>query len=394
MPNNEQPSSPHSPLKFLGNISIDTFLREYWQKKPLLIKQAFPNFQSPVSADELAGFALEDEVVSRLAIENPHTEAWTLEHGPLPEDRFEDLPASHWTLLIQHADSLDEDVNALLQAFRFIPNWRLDDIMISYAPDKGGVGPHFDYFDVFLLQAEGQRRWRIGQRCDESSQLKPDLPMKVLESFDTQEDWIVEPGDLIYIPAQVAHWGEAIEESITYSIGFRAPSHAEFALDFTQDYASKLYEHHRYTDPDLSHNADAGEIPDSAIRQFQAILETMSQDKQMIAEWLGKASTQLKQAPLAFETPATEDAYEAGYPLALSPYCRVAYVRLPDASSEDGSRIQCFIDGDAFFCSLSFAKLLSNYDTFTRDITTTSSCANDDHKLILALLSQEKLISI
>ena len=211
------------PLTHLGNISIDTFLAEYWQKKPLLVRQAIPAFISPISADELAGLSLDEDVVARLVVEDPTANEWQVEHGPINEERYGELPETHWTLLVQHADALDPQVNDVLQAFRFIPNWRLDDIMISYAPDKGGVGPHFDYYDVFLLQAGGRRRWRIGQACDSQSPLVPNQPMKILQEFETQEDYVLEPGDMLYIPAKLAHWGEAVGESITYSIGFRAP---------------------------------------------------------------------------------------------------------------------------------------------------------------------------
>jgi 50S ribosomal protein L16 3-hydroxylase len=148
-------------LTHLGDMPVDIFLRDYWQKKSLLIRGAFPHFTSPIDGDELAGLALEEEVESRLILEKGKT-PWELRHGPFDEKTFTQLPETHWTLLVQAVDQWVPEVNELLEYFRFIPNWRIDDIMISFAPDQGSVGPHFDYYDVFLLQGLGKRRWKLG----------------------------------------------------------------------------------------------------------------------------------------------------------------------------------------------------------------------------------------
>lgn len=354
MSTNSLPSFP--PLTTLGELSIETFLAQYWQKKPVLIRGAIPGFTSLISGDELAGLALEDEVVSRLVVDQG--QEWTVEHGPLPESRFASLPDSNWTLLVQHVDSLDPQVNALLQAFRFIPNWRLDDIMISYAPDGGGVGPHFDYFDVFLLQAEGTRRWRLGQQCDKDSALVPDQPMKILQHFDTREEFVTEPGDLLYIPARHAHWGQAIGESITYSIGFRAPSHADFILDLSQEIASHLGEDQRYQDEALVVQQHPGEIAATAIATFATTLEKLYGDKTALALWLGEYSTQLKHDVRECIDALSADEIRASGNCQLSAFCRCAFTTVD-------KQTWVFVAGHSWPSSHALAVNLSEYQPIT-----------------------------
>ncbi len=368
-----------SPLTHLGDISLNTFFSDYWQKKPLLIRQAFPNFSSLISPDELAGLSLEEGVESRLIIENKHQ--WQVEHGPLEEERFNSLPKHHWTLLVQHVDSLDPQINALLKAFRFLPNWRLDDIMISYASDGGGVGPHFDYYDVFLLQAEGERRWRLGQECSSKSPLIPDQAMKILQDFSTEEDWVLSPGDMLYVPAKKAHWGEAIGNCMTYSIGFRAPSHTDFLLDYSQEAASTFNEDLRYSDPRLQPTSDIGKISDEAIQHFQSILQDLSQDKTAIASWLAQYATELKQPIDTMFTPLTPRELETDHYCKLSEYCRVSYFT--------GSKktVNCFINGHLWQCSEELAKMLSQYQA----INYTSFNSSD--KKTLQNLAKEGLLS-
>lgn len=344
-------------LTQLGGISIEQFLREYWQKKPLLIKKAFPKFENPLDADEIAGLSLEPESQARLIQEADNS--WKVRHGPFDESVFTKLPEERWTLLVQHADALDPDVNALLSSFRFLPNWRLDDIMVSYACNLGGVGPHFDYYDVFLLQGAGKRRWRTGQRCDENSPLVPDQDMKILADFDCVNDWQVEAGDLIYIPAKVAHWGEAIDESITYSIGFRSPSHSELLLDSTQNLNAELNEDQRYEDGDeiLSNINNTGLIPEEAIKRVQKDLVELVNKPDMLAHWLAETSTQLKdglqpeQLPLAFAS--AQDCLD-GKTVTLSPFCRSAHI---DVAPQPA----CYINGQCYSMNIELAEKLSAY---------------------------------
>ncbi|VUD56545.1 50S ribosomal protein L16 3-hydroxylase [Thalassocella blandensis] len=359
-------------LKQLGSMPIDEFLRDYWQKKPVLIRQAFTDLQDIISADELAGLSLEEDVNSRLIIETPTQPAstttsttnstpqsnWQVQHGPLADGTFSNLPESHWSLLVQHVDALDPNVNQFLQNFRFIPNWRLDDIMISYATDMGGVGPHFDYYDVFLIQAAGKRRWRLGQNCNSQSALVPDQPMKLLQEFTTSEDWIVEPGDLLYVPAQLAHWGEAIGESMTYSVGFRAPADADILLEYAQEKASSSPADIRYRDPDLQFSEASNAIGEDAITKVQAMLLAHCQDKTSIAKWLGEYSTELKQNIECMLAPLDENELELS-PFQLSPYCRTAYYAID--STPKNALALLFVNGQSWECDLRFARDISQY---------------------------------
>ncbi|MES2610527.1 MAG: cupin domain-containing protein [Pseudomonadota bacterium] len=215
----------HQPLTLLGGLTPAQFMRRHWQKKPLLVRQAIPGFVPPVQRAELFDLAGQDGVESRLV--QQLRGAWKLRQGPLPRRALPSLKQPDWTLLVQGVDLHDQGVHALMQQFRFVPEARLDDLMISYASNGGGVGPHFDSYDVFLLQAHGRRRWRIGRQKDLA--LKEGIPLKVLAQFEPEEEFVLEPGDMLYLPPRYAHDGVAEGECMTYSIGFRAPARAELA---------------------------------------------------------------------------------------------------------------------------------------------------------------------
>ncbi|SFX03704.1 cupin domain-containing protein [Marinospirillum alkaliphilum] len=286
-----------SSISILGSISREDFLRDYWQKKPLLIRQALPGFTPPLDIDELAGLALEETVESRIVMEQGPEAPWQLFNGPFEEAFFDQLPATNWTLLVQAVDHLLPEVGELLQHFDFLPRWRVDDIMISYAPPGGSVGPHIDYYDVFLLQASGQRRWQLGQFCDESTPLRTDTRLKILTEFQAspEMDWVLEPGDLLYLPPQLAHWGTSLsEDCTTWSVGFRAPS-AEEALCGAADFiGERLKEDQRYTDADLTLPRHPAEMDDAAIQRLKNLLQTALDNPAALSEWFGRAITQTK----------------------------------------------------------------------------------------------------
>ena len=215
------------PLPLLGGLTAAQFMRRHWQKKPLLVRQAIPQFAPPVLRAELFALAAEEAVESRLV--QLVKGAWKLRHGPFTRRALPALQQPDWTLLVQGVDLHNDAVHALMQQFRFVPEARLDDLMISYASSGGGVGPHFDSYDVFLLQAHGKRRWRIGRQKDLS--LREDIPLKVLAHFEPEEEFVLEPGDMLYLPPRYAHDGIAEGECMTYSIGFRAPARAELAQE-------------------------------------------------------------------------------------------------------------------------------------------------------------------
>jgi len=197
-------------MQLLGGLTPERFLAEYWQKRPLLVRQAIPGFKSPLSADELAGLACEPEVESRLILEKGGSRPWQLEHGPFEEERFATLPESHWTLLVQRVNHWVPAVADLLDHFAFLPSWRLDDIMISYAADQGSVGPHTDQYDVFLLQGAGRRRWQIDASVTDESPLLDHPDLRILAQFHATDEWVLEPGDLLYLPPGLAHYGVAL----------------------------------------------------------------------------------------------------------------------------------------------------------------------------------------
>ncbi|WP_417778432.1 JmjC domain-containing protein [Stutzerimonas xanthomarina] len=280
-----------TPLQVLGGISAREFLRDYWQKKPLLVRQAIPGFESPVSPDELAGLSLEEEVESRLVIEHGDT-PWELRRGPFSEDTYQSLPERDWTLLVQAVDQLVPEVAELIEHFRFLPNWRIDDIMVSFAAPGGGVGPHFDNYDVFLLQAHGQRRWRIGQMCDSESAMLKHADLRILADFQGTDEWVLEPGDMLYLPPRLAHFGTAEDACMTYSLGFRAPSAAEVLTHFTDFLAQFLPDEERYSDADLLPIDDPHQIQSDALDRLRAMLTEHMGDERLLLTWFGQFMTE------------------------------------------------------------------------------------------------------
>jgi 50S ribosomal protein L16 3-hydroxylase len=216
----------------LANLTPQQFLDEHWQKKPLPIRQAFENFTPPLDPDELAGLACEDDVESRLVIQTPGaTPEWHVRQGPFTAEDFAALPPTHWTLLVQDVDKHVPECAELLDHFRFLPDWRIDDIMVSFAAPQGSVGPHIDAYDVFLLQGLGERRWLLDP-SPETTSIIPDIELKLLNNFTPNQDHTLSSGDMLYLPPGVAHHGVAQNDCMTLSIGFRAPSHAEMLADF------------------------------------------------------------------------------------------------------------------------------------------------------------------
>lgn len=280
----------------LGGISVDTFLAEYWQKKPLLIRQAIPSFEGLLTPEELAGLACEENVQSRIV--QKAAGRWQLEHGPFDETAFSSLPEQDWTLLVQGVNQHLPLAAELMQKFSFIPFARLDDLMVSFAPDGGGVGPHYDSYDVFLLQGMGKRLWRLSEQSDLT--LVPDAPLRILQHFDTQQEYLLEPGDMLYLPPQVAHWGIAVGPCMTYSIGFRAPAVKELVtgfLDYLQDALSLgrlAIENQRYQDPDLTYPLNPAHISANMQARMCQMLEALKWNEGDIQCFLGRYLTEPK----------------------------------------------------------------------------------------------------
>jgi 50S ribosomal protein L16 3-hydroxylase len=284
-------------LPLLGGRTPQQFLRDYWHKKPLLIRQAIADFRPILPRDALGRLAARDEVESRL-ISRSDT-GWSMENGP-----FERLPAfskKAWTLLVQGVNLHDDAADALMQQFRFIPDARLDDLMISYATDGGGVGPHFDSYDVFLLQAHGKRRWRVSAQQDLT--LVEGMPLKILKNFQSDQEFILEPGDMLYLPPHYAHDGVALGECMTYSIGFRAPSWQELGEAFLQFMADSIDLPGRYADPDLAVARHPAEISRAMLSRVSGELSKVRFTDDDIAIFLGEYLSEPKPT-VFFDPPA------------------------------------------------------------------------------------------
>jgi 50S ribosomal protein L16 3-hydroxylase len=274
----------------LGDLTADQFLAEYWQKKPLLIRNAIPNFEPPIDGDDLAGLSLEAEVESRLVIGDD----WALEHGPFEESRFASLPEQNWSLLVQGVDLWVPEVADLLSSFDFLPSWRVDDIMVSYAEDGGNVGPHFDYYDVFLIQGEGQRHWQIGQLCSEADLHTDSTALKILKNLEVSDEWTLNPGDMLYLPPKIAHHGVAIGQCTTFSVGFRAPAATEMLDDLATELLSRDITPNHLQDPPLNAAMANEPISGAYIQQVKELLQQTLDDEQMLGEWFAQFMTEPK----------------------------------------------------------------------------------------------------
>ncbi|OWJ92680.1 cupin [Pseudomonas sp. A46] len=302
--------NPDTPLQLLGGLTAREFLRDYWQRKPLLIRQAMPGFESPISPDELAGLSLEEDVESRIVLEHGER-PWELRRGPFAEDTYQNLPERDWTLLVQAVDQFVPDVAELLEQFRFLPSWRIDDVMISYAAPGGGVGPHFDNYDVFLLQGHGRRRWKIGQMCDAESGLLPHADLRILADFEQVDEWVLEPGDMLYLPPRLAHFGIAEDECMTYSVGFRAPSAAEVLTHFTDFLAQFLPDEERYSDAGSAPVSDPHQIQQDALDRLKALLAEHMSDERLLLTWFGQFMTEPRYPELVAGAEVEEDEFLA-----------------------------------------------------------------------------------
>jgi len=320
--------------KLLGGLSAQQFLDEYWQQKPLLIRQAFPNFQSPISPEELAGLSCDTEAPARILAEKGLDTPWQALYGPFDEDTFASLPETHWTLLVNDVDRYYPELrNDIIEPFRFIPDWRIDDLMISFAVEGGSVGPHTDEYDVFLLQAYGQRRWQIADHAYTDDNLIPNIDLRILKHFDSEQEWILNPGDMLYLPPNIIHHGVAMNDCMTYSVGFRAPSQQDLLGAYIEDCVSQPSAKQRYQDPKRLLQDNSGEITRSNLDALTQLLRSgLQDDPEFIDQCIGKHLTDIKgDAPsTAPSTATTENSYIIGQSYQRSASSRFAYVMYPD----------------------------------------------------------------
>ena len=348
---------------FNTGLSQQQFLEQYWQKKPLLIRQAFAGFESPITPEELAGLACEPEIESRLIEERSlDGTAWQVTCGPLSEEVFATLPATHWTMLVQDVDKHLPELQYLLDPFRFIPDWRRDDLMISYAPEFGTVGPHTDGYDVFLLQAMGTRRWQIGNQPLAQPKLIDDLELQILSEFIPDQTWDLQPGDMLYLPPHFAHHGVALNDCMTFSIGFRAPTRADILDAVVNTMLEKELGKKRYHDSDLRVAKHSAEINAQALLRIKQMLhQVIDESESVLANALGKLVTDTKPGLSALAAEASTDKptihelsnyFAEGGVLQRNHYYRFAWI-----ADELGG--QLFMAGDAYSVYVQGGSLLS-----------------------------------
>ncbi len=321
-------------LNLLGGLTPAQFMKRYWQKKPLLVRNAIPGFKPCVGRAELVELAGRDDVESRLIVHGD--KGWKMKHGPLTRRSLPPFSQKKWTFLVQGVDLHHDGVHQLMQQFRFVPDARLDDLMISYATDGGGVGPHFDSYDVFLLQAHGQRRWRIGRQKDLT--LEEGVPLKILRHFEPVQEFVLNPGDMLYLPPKYAHDGIAEGECMTWSIGFRSPQQGELAREILQGLADEALDSGGeavYRDPAQPAVAHPAAMPAEMLAFARQALQKAQDDPHLLALLLGEYLTEPK-ANVWFEAEGAK---------AWTPGCGVALDRRTRMMYDDR---HVFINGEGF----------------------------------------------
>ena len=347
-----------TPNPLLGGLSPDTFLRDYWQRRPLLVRQAFPGIRPLINADELAGLALEPDVPSRLVVQSADSQ-WDLRYGPFDADEFATLPSTHWTLLVTDLEKFVPELHKLIAPFRFLPDWRIDDLMISFAAPLGSVGPHIDAYDVFLLQLEGSRRWQIDTRPVSPDNRLLDTELHILARFEAESEWILEPGDMLYLPPGVAHYGIALDACMTASVGFRAPSQKDLAEAYLDDVVSGLVSEHRFCDRGRTAATNPGEIDAFSRRGVVSLLrEAIDQSDEDIERWFGRYITEpraelasLYPEPQQWDAEGVKSHLANGFALTRNTSARLAFF------SQNGILL-LYADGEEYPLEMNFRPLV------------------------------------
>lgn len=327
-------------------VTEKSFLKDFWQKKPLLIRNAFSEIPQIISPEELAGMALDSEVESRIIKCSDNFSDWQLFNGPFEEEEFLNLPESYWTLLVQDIDKHIPAARNLIDQFNFIPSWRIDDLMISYAADQGSVGPHTDSYDVFLIQLEGKRLWQINDEDYSDSDLLPDSDVRVLNDFTKQQVWLLGPGDMLYLPPNVAHWGIAQGSCLTASVGFLAPSASELFSAWADKVLDKLDDSERYSDPDLLPRKSPTELTISDIQKVDNIIMSLISNNHVSTHQLfGEIISQSKSHLEIF--PHQENINIEQHPIKGLSYQHHPYLRIFYSKTQD-NQVLLFANGETF----------------------------------------------
>lgn len=338
-----------------ATLTEHEFMSHYWQRQPVVLKGAFPEAIGTVDGDDLAGLAAEEVVESRIITGAGLNGPWRCRNGPFIDFDYSVLGRKNWSLLVQGVDQWIDEVRSLLGRFDFLPAWRLEDIMVSFAPTGGGVGPHFDYYDVFLIQASGERRWELGPRCDDATPLQDNAGVRLLREFSGESHHDLVPGDGLYVPAGTAHWGTSLsEDCVTLSIGFRAPSDKDILSEAVDLLASELTDAVRYRDTDASIDDDPYRINAAAMSYAESVLERLDKEKftRALSEAFGRLVTDTRHCSYREEDPGwAVEALAARFSnrgtifITHRVHCRMAY-----------SDEHLFVNGSAYRVDTTFAR--------------------------------------
>jgi len=344
------------PLDVLGGITAEQFLAEYWQKKPLLVRNALPEIANILKPSDVMELALDENISARLIKQKDRDpNQWSVKSSPLLKADFQKMPKL-WTLLVQAVDHYSFDLAELWKKFPFIPQWRRDDIMVSYAPKGGSVGKHFDFYDVFLVQGYGHRRWQLGQMCDAETEFVPGQPLKLLPEMDVNFDEVLAPGDLLYVPPGLSHYGVAEDDCLTFSFGFRMPNISDMMDRVSDKFSDNQLLKNPLQDLIRDQISPIGQITQPELEYLKAELLAQLHNSTVLEDAIMSLMSEPKypdNIPEAEEigTGDLEDALDQGYQLILEPASRLLY------TEEDGELL-FWANGEGLYISDEFAPIL------------------------------------
>ena len=379
------------PLDVLGGITAEQFLAEYWQKKPLLVRNAMPEIAGLLEPDDVMELALDENVTARLIKQKDRDpNQWSVKSSPLLKADFQKMPKL-WTLLVQAVDHYSFDLSELWKKFPFIPQWRRDDIMVSYAPQGGSVGKHFDFYDVFLVQGYGHRRWQLGQMCNAETEFVPGQPLKLLPEIDVNFDEVLAPGDLLYVPPGLSHYGVAEDDCLTFSFGFRMPNVSDMMDRVGDKFAENEVLRNPLTDIIRDQISAAGEVTANELEYLKSkIMEQLHNSNVLEDAIMGLMSEPKypENIPEAEEigTGDLEEALDQGYSIMLEPASRLLY-------TEEDDEILFWGNGEGLCVSEAFAeklKLIANGESVMLNL----DFADEDMLEDLADLLNESILML
>lgn len=385
-------------LKWPADLPVEKFLSDYWQKQPCLLRNAFDISEDLISPDELGGMACEDGIESRLIIGTVDNTHWSVEHGPFNEERFNTLPDQHWTLLVQDVDKYLPEAATLVDQFRFLPSWRIDDLMISYAEDQGSVGPHTDSYDVFLIQLQGERLWKISDKPYRDSDLIADCDIRVLTNFEQTEEWLLHPGDMLYLPPHIAHWGIAQGACMTGSVGFISPNREQLFNAWADFTADNSIEPGLYHDPGIRLTEHPAEIDDDAIMRISKMLkQTIDTSPDHLRQMLGQLVSQTKPSLLDTMQPAEQEitATELISKLSTTAFYSHPGLRMYYSLADEKNKVLVFYNGESAQLTaelLPFVQILSENKHYSAGTFIPWGESTESIELLVNLINQGYLL--